>query len=44
MFDSAFCRALMALGYEDTMARRDDVVAFLQGNRHPTPLLPANFA
>ena len=44
MFDRAFCRALIALGYDDTMARRDDVVAFLEGNRHPTPLLPANFA
>jgi len=31
------------LGYEDTMARRDDVVAFLAGGRHPAPLLPVNF-
>ena len=43
MFDDGFCRALLALGYEDTMARRDDVVAFLAGSRHPAPLLPANF-
>jgi NTE family protein len=43
MFDRAFCRALLALGYEDTMARRDDVVAFLAGGRHPAPLLPQNF-
>lgn len=43
MFDPAFCRALMALGYDDTMARRDDVVAFLAGGRHPAPLLPVNF-
>jgi len=43
MFDRAFSRALIALGYEDTMARRDDVVAFLAGGRHPAPLLPVNF-
>ena len=43
MFEPAFCRALIALGYEDTMARRDDVRAFLAGGRHPAPLLPANF-
>jgi NTE family protein len=44
MFDAAFCRALIALGYEDTMARRDDVVAFLAGRHHGPPLLPANFS
>jgi NTE family protein len=44
MFDRAFCRALIALGYEDTMGRRDDVVAFLGGNHHTAPLLPANFS
>ena len=43
MFEPAFCRALIALGYEDTMARRDDVRAFLAGGPHPAPLLPANF-
>jgi NTE family protein len=43
MFDSAFCRALIRLGYDDTMARRDDVVAFLAGGHHPSPLLPQNF-
>jgi NTE family protein len=42
MFDGAFCRELMELGYADTMARRDDVVAFLAGARHASPLLPAN--
>lgn len=43
MFEPGFCRALIGLGYEDTMARRDDVVAFLAGGPHPAPLLPANF-
>ncbi|MFO1310879.1 MAG: patatin-like phospholipase family protein [Burkholderiales bacterium] len=43
MFEPKFCRALIALGYEDTMARRDDVVAFLAGGSHPAPLLPPNF-
>ncbi len=43
MFEPAFCRALIALGYEDTMARRDDVAAFLAGGPHPAPFLPANF-
>ena len=44
MFDRSFCRALMALGYGDTMARRDDVVAFLNGAHHASPLLPQNFS
>ena len=43
LFDSAFCRALIRLGYGDTMARRDDVIAFLTGGHHPSPLLPRNF-
>ena len=43
MFDDAFCRALITLGYADTMARRQDVTAFLAGTRHAAPLLPANF-
>jgi hypothetical protein len=34
----------MALGYCDTMARRDDVVAFLHGAHHASPLLPRNFS
>ena len=44
MFDRGFCRALIALGYDDTMARRDDVVAFMRGARHASPLLPQNFS
>ena len=43
LFDRAFCRALLALGYADTMARRDEVTAFLSGATHESPLLPANF-
>lgn len=29
LFERPFCRALMQLGYEDTVARRDEVAAFL---------------
>lgn len=29
LFEPAFCRALIALGYKDTMARRDEVMKFL---------------
>ncbi len=31
LFEPPFTRALIALGYEDTMARRDETLAFLQG-------------
>ena len=31
LFDRGFCRALLALGYEDAMARRDELAAFLAG-------------
>jgi len=31
MFDRGFCRKLIALGYADTMARRDEIAAFLAG-------------
>ncbi|HTQ00638.1 MAG TPA: patatin-like phospholipase family protein [Casimicrobiaceae bacterium] len=43
LFDRAYCRALLALGYADTMARHAEVQAFLAGAAHATPLLPANF-
>lgn len=43
LFDRAFCRALLALGYADTMARRVEVETFLAGTTRPTPFLPANF-
>jgi NTE family protein len=29
LFEPAYCRALIALGYKDTMARRDEVMKFL---------------
>jgi NTE family protein len=31
LFDRGFCRKLMALGYADTVARRDEIAAFLAG-------------
>jgi len=31
LFDRGFCRALLTLGYEDAMARRDELAAFLAG-------------
>ena len=31
LFDSHYCRALMALGHADAMARRDEIDAFLAG-------------
>src|SRR5689334_8255725 len=43
LFDRGFCRALLDLGYADTMRRRDDVAAFLAGAATPAPLLPPNF-
>jgi NTE family protein len=43
LFDRAFCRALLALGFADTMARQEEVAAFLAGGPHHAPLLPANF-
>jgi len=29
LFERSYCRALIQLGYNDTMARKDDLVAFL---------------
>ena len=29
LFEKPFCRALIRLGYNDTMARRDEVLTFL---------------
>ena len=31
LFDRGFCRALLALGYADAMAQRDEIAAFLAG-------------
>jgi NTE family protein len=30
LFESPFCRALIELGYHDTMARRDEMLAFFE--------------
>jgi len=41
LFDREYCRALMRLGFADTMARRDEIVAFLaDGTARFTPLFP----
>ena len=37
LFDRAFCRALLALGYADTLARRGEIVAFLAGGERVPP-------
>jgi NTE family protein len=29
LFERSYCRALIRLGYEDTMARKDELTAFL---------------
>jgi len=29
LFEKSYCRALIRLGYEDTMQREDDLAAFL---------------
>jgi NTE family protein len=41
LFDRGFCRALLAQGYEDTMARRDEIAAFLDAHR--TNFLPLHW-
>jgi NTE family protein len=33
LFDRGFCRKLLALGYADTLARRDEIAAFLAGGQ-----------
>ena len=43
LFDSHYCRALMALGYSDAMARREEISAFLEsGAARFVPVLPAD--
>ncbi|MCS6944105.1 MAG: patatin-like phospholipase family protein [Sutterellaceae bacterium] len=37
LFESAYTRVLIDLGYADTLARADDVVYFLTGSRGPAP-------
>jgi len=38
LFDKEYCRALIDLGYQDTLQRREEIVQFLQ--QGGTPLLP----
>ncbi|HKW79436.1 MAG TPA: patatin-like phospholipase family protein [Casimicrobiaceae bacterium] len=43
LFDSHYCRALMALGYSDAMARREEIAAFLESDvARFVPVLPAD--
>jgi NTE family protein len=37
LFERGYCNELIALGYEDTMKRRDEVASFLDGNVCPVP-------
>jgi NTE family protein len=37
LFEPAYCRALIALGYKDTMARRDELLEFITPSPHPSP-------
>jgi len=37
LFERGYCNELIALGYEDTMKRRDEVASFLDGNVCPMP-------
>lgn len=41
LFDRAYCRALIELGYQDAMARKEELLPFLaQGQRGPDTVLP----
>ena len=45
LFDRNYCRELLALGYADAMARRDEIAAFLGGEAAAVvPLPPAEFS
>ncbi|HEX3098207.1 MAG TPA: patatin-like phospholipase family protein [Usitatibacter sp.] len=37
LFERGYCNELIALGYEDTMRRRDEVASFLDGSVCPVP-------
>ncbi|HLB14451.1 MAG TPA: patatin-like phospholipase family protein [Burkholderiales bacterium] len=41
LFEAPFTRALMELGYGDTMSRRDEMVAFLRRGAEDSPSAPA---
>jgi len=34
LFEPEYCRALIALGYKDTMARRDEILRFIGDAGH----------
>jgi len=43
MFDKRYCRELLRLGYDDTLARRDEIAAFLAGDQAQfLPLFPSD--
>ncbi len=44
LFDRGFCRALLALGFDDAMARRDELEAFLGGDAAAFVPLPQSDA
>jgi len=45
LFDRGFCRDLLAMGYADAMARRDEIEAFLEGEAtRYLPLPPRELA
>jgi NTE family protein len=42
LFDKQYCRALIEMGYNDTIARRDEIVVFFDPNACPMPtVIPA---
>lgn len=44
LFDRRYCRALLALGFADALARRDEIAAFLSGETAGfLPFLPPEF-
>lgn len=43
LFDRNFCRALIRLGYADTMARRAELRAFFDGATNGAPIVPPYF-
>jgi NTE family protein len=36
LFERPFCRALIALGYKDTMARREEILRFIDASKRRT--------
>ena len=43
LFDKEYCQALIRMGYDDTMANRDDIRLFFDPNAKPNPMnLPQN--